>query len=169
MSNASQETDEIRRHMAQIRRELHEDMQNVVLGAEAVADWQRYIRLYPWVSVGLAFAAGYLIIPRRRPSRTEIAEDAAEDAAERTRTVRKARRGGVEIEEREEVADRKKKKAGLIGALFGMATPVLMRVAQNYASNYLENMLVQHNMFVQEPTTDPGNAAGPGPGPGPMK
>ena len=36
MATATNEIEEIRRQMAQIRRELHEDVQEVVAGAEAV-------------------------------------------------------------------------------------------------------------------------------------
>ncbi|MEA2631568.1 MAG: hypothetical protein QOE66_1787, partial [Chloroflexota bacterium] len=68
MATATNEIEEIRRQMAQIRRELHEDVQEVVAGAEAVADWRRYIRMYPWAAVGIATATGYLIVPKRRRS-----------------------------------------------------------------------------------------------------
>ncbi|CAN5736588.1 hypothetical protein BH23PLA1_BH23PLA1_43160 [soil metagenome] len=165
-SQTPQDADEIRRYMAQIRRELHEDMQNVVLGAAAVTDWQRYIRLYPWLSVGLALTAGFLIVPRRRPSRSEIAEEAAEDAIERTQRTRSTRRrgdGGEVVVEAPAENVRKKSKFGLMGMAFGMLAPVLTRVAQNYASNYLETLLAQQNMAAPSANPDPG---GPGPGAG---
>ena len=68
MASVSNEVDEIRRQMAQIRRELHEDVQGVVAGAEAVADWRRYIRLYPWAAVGAAVGSAVGTASRTDPA-----------------------------------------------------------------------------------------------------
>ena len=45
---------QIRHSMAFIRRELNEDMQQVVRSARTLADWRYYIRNYPWACVGVA-------------------------------------------------------------------------------------------------------------------
>ena len=63
-ATATNESDEIRRKMAQIRRDLHEDVREVVAGAEAATNWRRYVRAYPWASVGIAAAVGFLAVPR---------------------------------------------------------------------------------------------------------
>ena len=47
--------------MAVIRRELHTNVSESVAGAEAVVDWGRYTWTYPWIALGAAAAAGYLI------------------------------------------------------------------------------------------------------------
>jgi len=125
------EIDEIRRQMAQIRRELHEDVQDVVAGAEAVADWRRYIRMYPWAAVGVAVAVGYLVVPKRRRG---VPRDVARqsDVAEMRAVLQEAR----EPEE-------KKQRKSLLGAAFGMLLPLGWRVAQNYAMGYLEQWIAQ--------------------------
>ena len=81
MATAPQEIDDVRRRMAQIRRELHEDVKGVVEGAEAATDWRRYVRNYPWATTGLALAIGYLVIPRRHKPTTIQISHAAPEAA----------------------------------------------------------------------------------------
>jgi hypothetical protein len=65
--------DEIRRQMAQIRHDLHQDVSNVVSGVSEVVsevsgvmDWRSVLRGHPYMLVGAALAAGYLIVPRRK-------------------------------------------------------------------------------------------------------
>lgn len=149
----------IRRHMAQIRRELHEDMQGMVAGAEAATDWRYYVRLYPWAALGAACAIGYLIVPKRR-SVTRAAEAAAEDVVDRVQDVVRSARGG-----RSETVKKEKKKAGIVGALFGMLLPVVTRAAQSYAAQYVESWIAQQGMLGpmpgQEPTPGPGAQPGP--------
>ena len=70
VSTAPPEIDDIRRKMAQIRRDLHQDVKSVVEGAEAATDWRRFIRNYPWASMGVALAVGYMIVPRRQKAPT---------------------------------------------------------------------------------------------------
>ena len=67
------EINEIRRQMAQIRHDLHQDVSNVVSGVSEVVnevsgvmDWRSALRGHPYMLVGTALAAGYLIVPRRK-------------------------------------------------------------------------------------------------------
>ncbi|MBX6311438.1 MAG: hypothetical protein IRY99_00715 [Isosphaeraceae bacterium] len=159
MASVAPEVDEIRRQMAQIRRELHEDMQGVVAGAEVATDWKYYVRLYPWACLAAAFAVGFLIVPRRR-SVSRAAEAAAEATAARlTEAIEEARPVPGKTVEKE------KRKSGLLGALLGMATPILWRVAQNYvtgyASNLLENWLAQQGMMGPLAAGGPSEPGGP--------
>jgi hypothetical protein len=57
--------DEVIARMRQVRCELGEDMQGIVDNARVMTDWRQYIRSYPWVCVGVAALAGFLIVPRR--------------------------------------------------------------------------------------------------------
>jgi hypothetical protein len=161
----SNEVDEIRRRMAQIRKELHQDMQNVVAGAEAATDWRHYVRLYPWACLALAFGAGFMVVPRKRRSVSRTAEKAAEAAVAK---VSQAVGERVPVETPRQV-DKEKKRSGLLGATFGMLMPVAMRAAQSYAASFVENWIAQQAMGGPLPTA-PG--AGPGrtppttPGPG---
>lgn len=174
MATDQREIDEIRRQMAQIRRELHEDMQGVVAGAEAASNWKYYVQRYPWAALGLATVAGYLVVPKRRVSATETAEAAAEEAAERLgglfRRARSAVGRKAQVQTGEPTpTEKKERKAGLIGMLFGMVSPVVLRVAQSYAANYAENWLARQQATGFGPMSAGGPAHGAGPRPGPAQ
>jgi len=134
VATASNDIDKILRRMAEIRRELHEDMQGVVAGAEAVTDWRRYVRLYPWAAVGAAIAIGYLVVPRRRRSVSEVVDRVVPRVAEAVR---------VETPSEKKVEVKKERKAGLLGALGGMIMPVIVRAGQGYVSQFLERWIAQ--------------------------
>jgi hypothetical protein len=144
-SVVSNEVEEIRRRMAQIRREMHEDVQGVVASAETATDWRSYVRSYPWLSLGLAVAAGFLIVPRRPPT---VVPPVA-----------------MPVESQDRVAQRER-RAGLLGAMAGMVVPVLTRAAQAYASHWLENWIAQQTRAgpqgSESPYGPPGGAFGPG-------
>ena len=130
MSTASPEVDDIRRQMAQIRRDLHKDVQNVVEGAESVTDWRRLFRNYPWASMGVALAVGYLIVPRKRRPTTTLQVAPAEIA--RFASVEPP--APLEIE---------KKGKGLLGTVFGFVAPIAFRAAQGYALQFAEQWMAQ--------------------------
>ena len=120
--------------MAQIRRELHEDVKGVVEGAEAATDWRRYVRSYPWATAGLALAIGYFVVPRRhRPTTIQIAPPQAV-----TQTVKSAVKG----ETPHAIKVEKERKSLLMMGL-GMVAPVALRAAQGYALKYAEQWLTQ--------------------------
>lgn len=121
--------------MAQIRRELHEDVQEVVRSAEAATDWRRFVRSYPWVFIGAAAGLGFLVVPPRRRSMTHLAQKAADAAIERVSEAIPA----AKIETPQE----KKTKRSLIGAGLAMAAPLVWRAAQGYAGQFIENWVTQ--------------------------
>ena len=154
MAGTLSEVDEIRRHMAQIRHELHQDVQGVVRGAEATADWRRYVRNYPWAMVGIAFGVGFLIVPRRH--RAPVAQiqylpnpqTATHDQAAVPVAVEPA----------------KKKGRGIFKTVIGLATPFVLKSAQGYALQYFEQFLAQKMAQQQGPLSDLAsflNQAGP--------
>ncbi len=142
MAGTLSETDEIRRHMAQIRHELHEDVQGVVKGAEAATDWRRYVRNYPWVTVGVAFGIGYLIVPRRsqQPVGTTVNFSQADQA-----------RPGVYSAPPAAEPEKKKKGKGLFRTVIGLAAPFVLRSAQGYALQFFEQYLAQKMSQQQSP------------------
>jgi hypothetical protein len=113
--------------MARIRRDLHDDVRGAVQNAEAATDWKRYIRAYPWASLGVAFAVGYLVVPRRHRPSTVI--QAA--PSEIQRVVEVARPAAEE------------KKKGLVMTVFGLVAPVALRAAQGYALQFFEQWMTQ--------------------------
>lgn len=76
----SPETKAIRQRMEEVRCDLDEDVQEIVEGARGMGEWRSYVRTYPWVFLGAAFAAGYLIVPRRVFGRPPDAPALAESA-----------------------------------------------------------------------------------------
>ncbi len=147
MATASNEIDEIRRRMAEIRRELHQDVREVVASAEAVTDWRRYIRMYPWGALGAAFTVGYLIVPNRhRTVPPDVATQA--DVAEVREAV---------------VGTQEKTKKGVFAAAWGLMAPIGVRAAQSYAIQFIENWM-QQQAAAGPPPHQPSAPGGPRPG-----
>lgn len=168
VSTVSTEVDEVRRQMGQIRRELHEDVREVVASAEAATDWKHYLTLYPWVSLGLAFAAGYLVVPRRhKPSPAGVATQA--DLSQVRQAVESTRQTLVDVAKGKDPKSAAERKGTLIGAAFGMIAPLAVRAVQGYAMKYLEQWINQQQMNLLQAGPPPAHA-GPqaGPGQGPM-
>jgi len=168
LATASNDIDSIRQQMAQIRHELHQDVRGVVEHAEAATDWRRYFRMYPWPSMAAAFAIGYFIVPKRR---RKIPRDLATRA-----DIARVRE---DVQEAKEPAKKAATK-GVLGALFGMLVPVVVRAAQGYAVQYFETWLAQQQGILaglgaapqQTPggpvrPSGPGQPAGPGQPSGP--
>jgi|GEM_PF-1315350 len=132
VATATPNADDIRLRMAQIRRELHSDVRGVVANAEAVTDWRRYIRMYPWAALGTSVALGYFLVPRRHAPVESIPSNAASELTQVVETLK----------ETEPVASAPARK-GLLAAAFGFLSPIALRAAQGYASQYLENWIAQ--------------------------
>jgi hypothetical protein len=110
--------DDIRREMAEIRSQLHHDMTQVVDVASTVTDWRSYVAGRPWISLGVAFAAGYLVVPRRRPKpETTRVKLVPEGAKEESR------------------------KPSILMRLIGFAWPFALRAAQSMAIQRVEEFL----------------------------
>lgn len=132
--------DDIRLQMAKIRSELHQEMRDVVGGASAAADWRSYVRERPWVAIGVAFAAGYLLVPRRaRPVPTLMVPVNGETSPSEP-TPREQSTGGFNV-----------LRWGL-----GVIGPIAIRAAQSYAANAIENLLIS-----QQATSGPSPASRP--------
>jgi hypothetical protein len=168
VASATNEIEEIRKGMARIRRELHEDVRGVVESAEAVTDWKHYIRDYPWASIAAAAAIGFVIVPRRR--RTVKPAEVAQAVAAQIQPAVQAAQAAAPAPEP------KKKGRGLIGAGLGLLAPIAMRAVQNYATHFVSNWIAgQQEQFAQamasagvgpQPGMGPGHGPGFGAGPG---
>jgi hypothetical protein len=80
MIHNSPKTTAIRQRMEEVRCELDEDVQEFVEDARGMGQWRYYVRTYPWVCVGAALAAGYLIVPRRTVGKQTDTQTSAEMA-----------------------------------------------------------------------------------------
>jgi hypothetical protein len=124
---------DIQRRMAQIRHDMHQEVQGVVKGAQSLTDWRSLVKRHPWPSLALASAVGYLIVPKRR---IEPATIVALGSPNPERLARSAN---------EDVADKPRRaRSNAFGVILGLAAPIVVRAAQNYALNHLEAWLAQH-------------------------
>jgi hypothetical protein len=71
------EAREVVERMAALRRDLANDVEHVAESAKAMTDWTYYVRRFPWMAVGLAAAAGFLLVPRRKTVVTPTPEQLA--------------------------------------------------------------------------------------------
>jgi hypothetical protein len=53
------------------------DVEHVAESAKAMTDWTYYVRRCPWMAVGLAAAAGFLLVPRKKTVVTPTPEQLA--------------------------------------------------------------------------------------------
>ncbi|MBW3541179.1 MAG: hypothetical protein KY476_13000 [Planctomycetes bacterium] len=120
MSEATRrEAAEIRREMAELRRELNVDAEGIVESARTVTNWRYYVRTYPWASLGVAAALGYLVVPRR----LEVIRPDAETLA------KLARRDQLVVKQRSETEPKK----GFFGSMFQFISSMVVRGALAYA------------------------------------
>jgi hypothetical protein len=61
-----EQADSIRKRMAELRRELTCDMQEVSRSAKAMTSPSFYIRKFPWATMAVAAGIGYLLIPKKK-------------------------------------------------------------------------------------------------------
>jgi len=178
VSTVTNDVDDIRRKMATIRRELHEDVRGVVATAEAATDWKRYLTAYPWASLGVAFALGFWIVPKRRRSPVSLAGMATQEDLSKVREAVETTRETVVKSVDKVAAGAEKHKKGLLGAGFALVTPLIWKAVQGYGMKFLEQWIMQQQMHAMHagPQPDaPGGAPGqppsgpfPGFSPGPQ-
>lgn len=63
-SNAKQ----ISRQMRAVRRELQEDVKDVVQQTRKLTDWSHFVRSHPWLLLAAGVSFGYLLVPVRPAS-----------------------------------------------------------------------------------------------------
>jgi hypothetical protein len=114
--------------MRELRADLREDVQDVVVSAHNMADIAKYVRAYPWLCVGAAVAAGYLIVPQRAVVLRPDAE-ALVELARKHQLVVKTNEGPGQ-----------KKRGGLLGQLLGLAAAALLQSGLKIATNQLSQV-----------------------------
>jgi hypothetical protein len=114
-TSAHDEAEAILRQMREVRVELRDDVRHMVDSAHNMADISRYVKAYPWLCVGAALAAGYLIVPQRSVVIRPDAEAMIELARKHKLFVRT------------EEPTPKKKRASLFADLLGLAAATLLQ------------------------------------------
>ncbi len=110
----------IREQMSDLRAEMKGDVEALVSSTEDLADWRKYVRAQPWLCVGAAALAGFLIAPSRRQSQPKSKQTVAAETATKA---------GV--------------ASGLGGALIGSLATALANRAAAELGQYLINTLKQ--------------------------
>jgi hypothetical protein len=122
---AASDADQIQKQMRELRADLREDVHEVVVSAHKMADIGNYVRAYPWLCVGAALAAGYLIVPQRAVILRPDAE-ALVELAKKHQLVVKTNAGPGQ-----------KKRGGLLAQLLGLAAAALLQSGLKIATNQL--------------------------------
>ena len=127
MATTATTADQIQAEMRQVRTELRADVREIVEGARVMADWRHYVRQYPWLTVGVAAAVGYFLVPARpvviKPSSKDLIE------------LAKAHKLFVDA------SPRPQQRPGMLGSLAGMAMSAVMQSAMAVASHHLDQFL----------------------------
>jgi len=117
----SDSADDIAKRMQDLRREVSADVKGIVRSAKTLTDWRYHVRHHPWLCVGLALGAGFLVVPRRKHLPGADARQLAELLRKYNVALQPQPAGS----------------GGLFKALVGMAVPVLARTAMTMAHNRL--------------------------------
>jgi len=127
-SDPAQQADTLRREMRGIRRELGNDVEELVENAERLMDWRYYVNRYPWVTVGAATLLGYFLVPRRIVT-THLDSHAFDEIAQRLGPALASN------------PQKKEAKPGWFSSLVSMGTGMVMRAAVGYATQHLSQYL----------------------------
>jgi hypothetical protein len=137
---AEDEAQAIARRMAALRRELTGDVREVSRKARVMTDWTFYVRRFPWVTAGLATAAGFMLIPKKKavisPDQDALAE-----------MVRKKQ---LRLD-----VDHKSEKPSLFSTLLMMVATGAAKTAMGYLGERMKNVAAlkaQHSSPTDAPS-----------------
>jgi len=119
--------DRLRQEMRTIRRELGQDVEELVEQAEQLMDWRYYVRRYPWATVGVAALLGYFVVPQRIVT-LPTDEHTLSKLADRLPI---------------HVKPSEPKKSSLLGWLVSMSTGMALRAASAYLSQQVGKVMAQ--------------------------
>ncbi|HUG89714.1 MAG TPA: hypothetical protein VML55_02700 [Planctomycetaceae bacterium] len=109
------QAEQLRRQMAQVRVSLGEEAEQIAQNARTVTDWRYYVGSYPWASLAVAAALGFLVVPRRL-------EVISPDASTLARLARQDR---LVVKPKAEAEPKK----GMAGTLFTFLSSMVIRGA----------------------------------------
>lgn len=141
------EISSIQREMARARRQIHQDVGGAIDGVQTLTDWRTIVRAYPWLSVSVAAAVGYMIVPRRAASGAAKAPKTRVQANDVMAPV------AGSAPRRSEAG-----KWALLSSAFAAISPIALRLAQSYALRYFENWL--HGRAFPSVPEEQGHASG---------
>lgn len=139
MAATSPTADEIQNQMSQVRYDMGDDVQGLVDNARILTDWTYYVRTYPWLCVGAAAAAGFLVVPQK------------------VQMIQPDPKAMVELAKAHQIqvkADVQPKPAGLANRLLGMLAGMALQSGVALASGQLQQFL---DRSMHRPKADSGN------------
>ncbi|MEN6452175.1 MAG: hypothetical protein ABFC96_16925 [Thermoguttaceae bacterium] len=120
--------DELQTRMAELRADLGRNVEQTVQNARAMLSWRHYVAEHPWLCLGGAATAGFLLVPSR--SRYgQLSPDATAELTSR----------GMVVVKPESLPSAKKHE--VLSNLAGAAAKMAMRMAVARFTQYLENRL----------------------------
>jgi hypothetical protein len=142
MSRPPETIEQVREEMRQIRSNLDDEVETFVQSTRGLFDWRSYVRHAPWLCLGGAALAAYLIVP----SKPKVVSPTADQLAELAKHSRVT------------IADSgPQQKAKSLGReLAGVAIGMLVRAGLSVATQQL-------NQIINRPPgpTEPPGAGGP--------
>lgn len=125
--------EELLNRMEALRRNLHSDVADVSHNAKEMTDWRFYFRRFPWAAAGIAAAAGYAVVPKRK----EIVSPTPETLSK--------------LADEDKLVVKRKPKATSTETLAGTLLTLAATAASRAAVGYIGGKLAQ----VADPRTNP--------------
>jgi hypothetical protein len=124
-----QDVDELLARMEAVRGRLHEDAQAAKHTVQELTDWRHAVRQNPLLAVGLAAAAGFLLVPKKQPAPTFSKAD-LEELARENKVI---------------VAKEPTSSPGIVGAIAAVAGAALTRAASNFVASKVSELTLRGN------------------------
>src|SRR5580704_9565800 len=142
MNRAPETIEQVREEMRQIRSNLDDEVASFKQSTRVLFDWRSYVRRAPWLCLGAAALAAYLVVP----SKPKVVSPTPEQLAELAKHSR------VTFAESGPQAKAKSVGRELAGVALGMLVRAGLAVATQ-----------QFNQFINRPPgpTEPSGAGGP--------
>lgn len=86
---------DIQGEMSTVRQALGRDVDHIVDGTQRLMDWRYQVRSHPWLCVGAAAAAGFLVLPKKSQSLKPDVEQLAQLAQKNRLIVTQAAKGST--------------------------------------------------------------------------
>ena len=119
--------DDICRRMEAVRRTAGEEVETIVRSARTLSDWRYYVKNHPFLLAGAAAGLGFLLIPKKKSPSPTFAPD---DTRELIELLKKHHVSGVTLDG---------PPKGLLKTFAGLATPILLRTALNFAQSQMSS------------------------------
>lgn len=123
---------ELKAQMQQIRRGLRPEVDEIVENARTLMTWQHYVTSYPWASLGVAAAVGYLAVPQKLRISSPDAETLKQLARENRLVV--------------ENKPKSQAKPGLIASALTLIGGAILRAGLTYAGQQAGRFLESGRM-----------------------